>query len=392
MDKNIYQEHPVFKGNLYSKLWTTTFLTDQLFGFSQRSKNDQGQVINKYNNPALSGKVFQKLQHKLAEKLKNSDHASVYKDALPVEAIDKENFTSESFRNWKHNINAPLVVRGYLNDAPIRELTREDNLIDNFGHVEVHCANSKIDKKSSNAGQNIQLLKTTLKEYLSSDDYENYYLNNFQGLINQRDFYRLCKGIDLERTQDNACALNQWFIKRGLHSRSSLHCANFENIFLNVQGRKEWHFIHPSYTPVLQTTLSKFGVFAVSEAIKPSEKEEFYPLMKERFDFFKHIPVYKVILEPGDILYNPPWWWHDVRNVTSFTMGCASRWVENGIPSKRIVLNSKTLFAGQMVELIKAPKKSPFFSIRKNKDTSQFIESIFSNKWSEVKEEEPETV
>lgn len=388
MNENIYKDHPVFKGNLYSKLWTTTFLTDQLFGFSQRAKNEQGQVVSKYDNPSLTGRTFQTLHDKLAQRLINKEDSPKYDHPFPIAEMDKNEFTPENFRAWKREVNAPLVIRGYLDDAPIRDLTREDNLISNFGDVQVQCAHMNMAKTSSGAGQNINLVKTTLEEYLNSDKYKNYYLNNFHGLLNQKDFFKLCKGIKLQRIQDNVCALNQWFIKRGLHSRSALHCANGENIFLNVQGKKEWHFMHPSYTPLLQTTLSRYGVYAISETVKFTDKEDFYPMVTERFEFYKHIPVYKVILEPGDILYNPPWWWHDVRNVSDFTMGCATRWVETGIPSKRLILNSKILFAGQMVELIKHPTKSPFVAMRKVEETDQVIDSIFSNKWTEVKDEE----
>ncbi|MFQ5739959.1 MAG: hypothetical protein ACE5JX_13200, partial [Acidobacteriota bacterium] len=29
---------------------------------------------------------------------------------------------------------------------------------------------------------------------------------------------------------------------------------------------------------------------------------------------------------PGDLLYNAPWWWHEVQNYTPFTIACAVRY------------------------------------------------------------------
>lgn len=344
--------------------------------------------MKKSQNPSLIGKRFQDLQKKNIRKLLEANKDFNEAGPMPLAEMNLEELTPESFRHWKHKVNAPLVVRGFLKDAPIMELTNEDNLITNFGQVQVQCADFRIDKKTSGAGQNVPLVKTSLKDYLTSEKFDHFYVNNFHGLLNNLDFYRLCKGKTLRKIQDNTCVLNQWFIKRGIHSRSPLHCANGENIFLNVQGKKEWHFIHPSYTPLLHTTLSRYGVYAVSEAIEYFDTDDFYETMTKNHDWFHKIPVYKVVLEPGDMLYNPHWWWHDVRNLTDFTMGCASRWVDNKIPDKKIATNAPVLFAGQMMELIKHPKKSPYTKIRKNPEANDFIDSIFSSKWSEQSEGE----
>ena len=51
---------------------------------------------------------------------------------------------------------------------------------------------------------------------------------------------------------------------------------------------------------------------------------------REFFPAFAHCPIFEVTLEPGDLLLNPPWWWHAVRNVSETTVGVASRWIRNG--------------------------------------------------------------
>ena len=37
--------------------------------------------------------------------------------------------------------------------------------------------------------------------------------------------------------------------------------------------------------------------------------------------------IFKTCLNPGDVLINPSWWWHAVKNVTDETIGCATRWL-----------------------------------------------------------------
>jgi hypothetical protein len=49
----------------------------------------------------------------------------------------------------------------------------------------------------------------------------------------------------------------------------------------------------------------------------------------EMFDrTFSRATRYEVELEPGDVLFSPPWWWHDVRNTTEETIGLATRWID----------------------------------------------------------------
>ena len=34
-----------------------------------------------------------------------------------------------------------------------------------------------------------------------------------------------------------------------------------------------------------------------------------------------NLPRLEVILEPGDVLFNAPWWWHTVENLDDLTVG-----------------------------------------------------------------------
>ncbi|WP_179213293.1 cupin-like domain-containing protein [Ekhidna lutea] len=311
---------------------------------------------------------------------------------VAITEINIKDFTHDNFKEWKNKVNEPVVVRGFLSDAPITELTKEENLISKFGDIEVECANFSFDKDISPDGRNINVARTSLRDYLTLDKYNNYYVNNFHGILNRMDFYRLCNGRKLRKIQKKDYALHQWFIKRDAGSRSSLHSANAENIFLNIQGKKEWHFIHPSYAPVLQTTLSKYGTFAVSELMNHGMKGNFYELMHKEHPYFNNIPVYKVTLEPGDLLYNPPWWWHDVRNLSSLTVGCATRWVEPLKPGSKLITNSSILFTGQIIEFLKNPKKSPIYTISRavnNKnEVNEFFNTVFASEWDKKSKEE----
>jgi hypothetical protein len=52
---------------------------------------------------------------------------------------------------------------------------------------------------------------------------------------------------------------------------------------------------------------------------------------KEAFPLFEYCPVYHATVGPGDVLFNPPWWWHAIKNVTPTSVGVATRWHTDGI-------------------------------------------------------------
>lgn len=109
----------------------------------------------------------------------------------------------------------------------------------------------------------------------------------------------------------------------GSKTGTNFHCANNLNIFFNVHGRKEWFFVHPKHTFWMYGLLHKTGGYGDS----PVDHRR--PAAEQRDDFplYEQVPVYSAQLEPGDVLINPPWWWHAVNNLTNATIGCAVRWM-----------------------------------------------------------------
>ena len=143
----------------------------------------------------------------------------------------------------------PLRVKGFLEGAPILKDASIEELVKTRGSVEVQSV--KLETRAI-LGQNVHQTKSTLEEFLTSKKFENYYVNNFYGVIEDEDFQKKCKGEEIDKIQNQKHILPQWFISRTSRVGSSLHCAGGDNMFLNIIGQKEWHFIHPTYSPVLQ--------------------------------------------------------------------------------------------------------------------------------------------
>ena len=47
----------------------------------------------------------------------------------------------------------------------------------------------------------------------------------------------------------------------------------------------------------------------------------------EETPLYRYCPRYTVELEPGDMLLNPPWWYHAVQNLSETTVGVSTRWL-----------------------------------------------------------------
>ena len=116
---------------------------------------------------------------------------------------------------------------------------------------------------------------------------------------------------------------------------SPFHHAAVYNMFYMIDGVKRWYFIDP-YDTFLGYPLAILGRAAMfMMCLWPDEYNV------EAFPLFKYCPVYTADIGPGDVLFNPPWWWHSIRNITETTVGVASRWHTDGICGHKFVMTEE---------------------------------------------------
>jgi hypothetical protein len=102
----------------------------------------------------------------------------------------------------------------------------------------------------------------------------------------------------------------QMFVGRNKTS-TPLHCASNWNFFTMLDGKKTWYFVDPEHSWFIYPLAAMGRAAIFSMPPYPDEYDE------SRFPLMKWLPYYKVTIEPGDLLFNPPWWWHAVRNDSS---------------------------------------------------------------------------
>mgnify|MGYP002632757389 CR=1 FL=1 len=111
----------------------------------------------------------------------------------------------------------------------------------------------------------------------------------------------------------------QFFVSTGPAATSAIHHGKNANFFFNVQGTKRWTLTHPEFSFMMCAWIRPFDAVCAFKFL-----DEF---SKSWVPTLRYLPHYQVNIEPGDILYNPYYWWHTVESLSSENLGVSTRWV-----------------------------------------------------------------
>ena len=377
--RDFQPDAPTLPASLNKFLWSSLFTLDYTVGLTTKP-DGEGDVIRKTAYPGMTGRAYNRLYDRMYDEV-HRRFGSRRRDPTPVPSIDGSTWDSARFAQWRRGVAQPLVLRGFLKDARAVQEWSKEWFVDHLGSEMVRCLNmdaSPQKRGKSLVGENVSLEDVSLRDFLLEDRYAGLYLNNFDGVLTDQDFDEYCDGQRVDRLRGDPRVLTHWFISRSFGNGTPLHSANGDNLFLNIKGRKEWHFFHPALSPVMLPALSKYGMYAVSEIGFFSSED--YEARYREFPHLAALPKMSVVLEEGDVLYNPPWWWHNVRNLTPFTVGCATRFAAHPTNLGR----APQFHLCQLIDIAKHPRRS--FLTRSlavryfGGDRKAYIDSTFSRK------------
>ena len=231
-----------------------------------------------------------------------------------------------AFLEASEGLHRPVVLRGFASGLQAVQTWTEERLRTELGDVDCHVfvQDESSRKESWDKGSQLELVR--FAEYLDRRGSEPLYLNNSTELFLARP--DLLDELDLPGIRgrfhtpgsswDELVTANLFV--GGLRVYSSVHCAIGGNFFTEVSGRKRWTFIDPRYGPHLHAIPGRPFQFLKSAYGGSRVQTEL-----DEGAVIALLPRYEVVLEPGDLLYNPPWWWHEVDNLDDFTIGVALR-------------------------------------------------------------------
>jgi len=118
----------------------------------------------------------------------------------------------------------------------------------------------------------------------------------------------------------------------GRGTRTPIHCGFSGSLFTQIAGRKKWFLYAPEERLFLDARTDRTFYF-YSDADPGEPHAPAYPLLR-------YARQYEITLEPGDVLWVPPFAWHQVENPTH-SIGLSYRF--NCIPAA--LRSSKALTA-----------------------------------------------
>ena len=81
-----------------------------------------------------------------------------------------------------------------------------------------------------------------------------------------------------------------------------------------MKGLKHWRVAPPYISPGMYPVIKDSTSYHVS---KVDGREENDVINRRGFPLYKYMPKYSAIVEPGDILVMPHFWWHMVNNLNN---------------------------------------------------------------------------
>lgn len=236
-----------------------------------------------------------------------------------IECYQPGELTSEKLQAIYANDIRPIVIRGFAKEHGCTKKWTPEYFKDNFGDFKLwYSSTEKLVEDQS----------FTLSEYIEhvlSGDIGRAYLENLSDIFNTHP--ELHHDIGLNKVGElldgfaSYHKIAQLFIG-GAGTGAVFHCANELNCFLNIYGQKEWTFVHPKYSSLMYSSMFNKGIF-VGSLVKHKAPVKF---LEANQPLYNRIPKLRIVLEPGDMLINPPWWWHAINNKPPVSIAVASRW------------------------------------------------------------------
>ena len=211
----------------------------------------------------------------------------------------------------------PVVMVGKAKDWECVKKWSPDWLLDNYCDDKVSLFNASTQEMTD---VNYNVEETTLRDVLDAmkkGDTSKY--SRFNRLL--YDHPELIEDFDWNwlynmRNTISSGKTFQVFIG-GKGTRTTLHSASEHNLFTQVYGSKHWYLYPPENDVIFDPPVTRTPYF--HSMFDPDSPD---------FDVFrnaKYLQAWECELKAGDVLFNPPSWWHQVTNLDN-SIGVGFRW------------------------------------------------------------------
>ena len=221
-----------------------------------------------------------------------------------IDEIEFSDFNQPVFSEH-YNHSEPIIVRNFNLHADIRNNWRLDYLSGFREFREKQLPVFAYDKKGSQwetfycPSEHLHMPLSEIVEGIFADpEHCNKYLNIFQvdmpELLGTAELPDFIAAKTVRPTKGNFWA--------GTGNVTHLHLDSSNNFYFQVVGKKRFILFEPVNYNFLYPKAPHLSEFRYVQDVDP-----------EKFPLFKFAKKIDVILNPGDFLYLPPFWWHQVE-------------------------------------------------------------------------------
>lgn len=224
--------------------------------------------------------------------------------------VDKRAVVSEEEFLQRYVIGCrPVVLTGHAKDWPAMQRWSPADLKARFGHLEVQIqaerkANPRYEEDKL-LHQRTARLSDFVDQVMAGGETNDYYLTANNEALRRPEFAPLLQDIGSLPPCCNRAELAErssfWFGPAG--TVTPLHHDTLMLFHTQVVGRKRWRLISPLQGPRLYNTHGVFSPIDLDAADL------------DQFPLFKDVRVLEVVIEPGETMFLPLGWWHQVRSL-----------------------------------------------------------------------------
>lgn len=268
--------------------------------------DSQAAIARMEQNPVyLAARRHQQLLRKLESVVANQQ--KLWESSPFYDRVEKRSHVSrDEFIERYVRGSRPLVLTEAARDWPALKRWSPQDLKERFGHLDVEVQAER--NADANYEQNkmdhrrVVRLSQFVDQVVSGGATNDYYLTANNEALRRPDFAPLLKDIG---TLPDICDRSQlaqrssfWFGPGG--TKTPLHHDTLMLLHTQVVGRKRWRFISPMQTPLLYNF---FRVYSPIDLDAPD---------LARYPDFAGARVLDVVVEPGETVFLPLGWWHQV--------------------------------------------------------------------------------
>lgn len=236
------------------------------------------------------------------------------KEEMPIPVLHANDFTYEDVERLSKGYTFPVIIREVLvNSSGVEKWPDADWWMQNYKDEQILCGTLDHVRDECTIGD----FFTEVKEG------KPFYISGASKIFTRNpELATMVEDPRLAKIEPGDRVSTQIFM--GLKDMGSdIHSAMGINVFRQMVGSKKWWFIPPSQTPYLKPSINVNGFSAHTHTLVGMGGGQESPWMKK-------IERYTAVLQPGDVLINPPWFWHGILNqgesADSLVVGVPTRY------------------------------------------------------------------